>query len=228
MALPNVTIRGERPQRLSTYHGEYIKGVRPLTPGQRCVVWLPSPDTTAAYQVESLTVPLHQRYTAGRLRITFYERGRGTELLGAALPVPGLVVAPPDSVAKRRTQLRLDLRHSAFRLPMAGVLVVVDCLPTQDDEVYVRRVAVARRKTRKDGSTVVKPYILTRRGTDTTTVWTLADAFPKLRQSPAGYVANTWMRWDPRLPYRRENAQTFRGRSVQAFDTVLLLQVSKI
>ncbi|WP_133256942.1 hypothetical protein [Hymenobacter edaphi] len=224
IVLADVTVRGRRPQAVGTYHGAYIRGVRPLTPGQRCVVWLASPDTSQTFGLQALTVPLHRRYTAGRLQISFYARGAGPELLGPLLSAQPVVVAPPDSIARRRTQVRLDLRPAALPLPAAGVYVVLECLPTFPDETYLRRVAVPRR-AKKDGSTIVKPYILTRRGTDTTTIWTSVDDFPKLRQSPAGYTASTWMRWGPTLPYRRESAQSFRGKAVQAFDTVLLLEL---
>jgi|GEM_PF-5692663 len=226
VALPDVAVYGSlHAQTIGTFHGKYIAGVRPLTPGVRCVVWLPSPDSGKTYTLNSLTIPLHCRYTAGRVQISLHGRGRGAELLGPALAARPLIITPPDSIPKRRTQLRLNLRTQQLQLPAGGIYVVIEGLPTQANESFVRYQSIQRRKTKKDGTTVVKPYVLTRRGTDTTTVWTLQDDFPKLRQSPAGYVSNTWMRWAPHFPYKRESAQTFGRHSVQAFDTVVLLEL---
>ncbi|WP_073109441.1 hypothetical protein [Hymenobacter daecheongensis] len=184
-----------------------------------------SPDTAREYTLKALTIPLHRRFTAGRLQISLHAAGRGTELLGPALAARPLLISPPDSIPKRRTQLRLNLRPEQLQLPKAGVYVVIEGMTTLADEVFLKHRFVQRRKTKKDGTTVAKPYILTRRGTDTTTIWTPYDEFPKLRQSPAGYVANTWMRWAPHFPYKREGVHAFQGRSVQAFDTVVLLEL---
>ena len=146
-------------------------------------------------------------------------------MLGPALTSRPLLVSPQDSIPKRRTQLRLNLRQERLQLPRTSVYVVIEGMTTQADGVFVKHRFVQRRKTKKDGTTVAKPYVLTRAGTDTTTIWTPREDFPKLRQSPAGYVSNTWMRWAPNFPCKREGAQAVRGRSVQAFDTVVLLEL---
>jgi len=229
ISLPSVSIHGSTTSKtVSTYHGQYINGVRPLTPGVQCVVWLPSPDTMQLYRLTTLTIPLHNRFTAGRLHVSFHAKEHGREIPGRRLSIPPHVISPPDSIPKRQTQVRLDLRNQHIQLPTAGVYVVLESLPTAEDEVFIRRAYIQRRKTKKNGSAVVQPYILTRRGTDTTTIWTSTDSFPKLRQSPAGYVSNTWMRWAPHLPYKREGVQTFRGKSVQAFDTVVMLELEPV
>ncbi|RSK40974.1 hypothetical protein [Hymenobacter perfusus] len=229
IALPEVAVQGRLvKQVVSTFHGSYIRGTRPLLPQQRCVVWLPAPDSGRLYTLTALLLPLHQRFTAGRLQVSLHQRGAEAEMLGPSLLKQPFLFAPPDSIPKRRTQVRLNLLPEHIQLPTAGVYVVLESLPTAEDEVFIRRAYIQRRKTKKDGSAVVQPYILTRRGTDTTTIWTSTDAFPKLCQSPAGYVSNTWMRWAPHLPYKREGVQTFRGKSVQAFDTVVMLELEPV
>ena len=229
IALPEVAVRGHVARSVTgTFHGRYIRGTRPLVPQQRCVVWLPAPDSGQTYTLASLVIPVHCRFTAGRLQVSLHQRGAGAEMLGPELLKQPFLFAPPDSIPKRRTQLRLNLLPEHIQLPAAGIYVVLESLPTAADEVFIRRTYIQRRKTKKDGSAVVQPYILTRRGTDTTTIWTSTDAFAKLRQSPAGYVSTTWMRWAPHLPYKREGVQTFRGKSVQAFDTVVMLELEPI
>lgn len=226
IALPEVAVQGRLVQQVaSTFHGSYIQGTRPLLPGQRCVVWLPAPDSGRLYTLTALLLPLHQRFTAGRLQINLHSRGTGPALLGPALLSQPLLLGPPDSIPRKRTQVRLELRALRVQLPAAGVYVVLDGLPTTPNETFIRYASVQRHKLRKDGSAVVKPYVLTRHNPDTTTTWTPTQDFPRLRQSPAGYVAHTWMRWAPNLPYRRESVHSFHGKSVRAFDTVVLLEL---
>jgi hypothetical protein len=225
IALPDVPIRAKPQHTITTFHGKFIKGTRALIPSQRCVVWLSSPDSTHKYSLNSISIPLRSGFTAGRIQATLYHRGDNQKLLGPPLFSQKPIIFSPDSIIEKKSEIQFDLRSMQLQLPSTGLYVVLDGLPTYDDEKFIKHKSIPRRKAKKDGSTIVDSYILTRRCTDTTTVWTPVEKFPRLRQSPAGYIAYTWMRWAPSLPYSRESAQRFRNKSVQAFDTVVTLEV---
>ena len=224
--LPEVAVSGRLQQHvLTSYHGKYAAGARPMAPGVRCAVWLPSPDSTQLFRLTSLTIPLHARFQVGHLKVSLHRRGQGAELLGSALLAQPFIITSPDSIPRRRTQLRLNLRPAQLELPADGVYVVFEGLPTHSDEVFVKHRVVRYGKIKKDGHSRGEAFVLTRRGPDTTTIWTPYNDFAKLRQSAAGYVCHTWMQWAPQWPFKRESVHGIRGRPYPAHDVVVLLAV---
>lgn len=153
--LPEVTVKALPPVQILRAPGE-TKGLqtafgREVPPGRAVAVWHGPPDTTQAYVVRAIRVKLGTRIPEAPEDLPKHRRNLPEGRLRLWLS-PGTLTTGPEAsrnllrekllltaeTAERKGWIRIDVADQQLVLPRSGAFVVVEGLPTTDEETFVR------------------------------------------------------------------------------------------